>query len=74
MKISSKPKWYQHKEIPTKFFLNLEKQKAVSTTVGHLIEDAKDITDLKKSTFIYVSFTKNLKRISLNEIRKETLV
>ena len=74
MKISIKRKWYQHEEIPTKFFLNLEKQKAVSTAVGHLIEDAKDITDLKKSTFIYVSFTKNLKRISLNEIRKETLV
>ena len=35
MKISSKHKWYQHEEIPTKFFLNLEKQKAVSTTVGH---------------------------------------
>ena len=28
-----------------KLFLNLEKQKAINTTVGNLIDDGKDITD-----------------------------
>ena len=31
-KIRSKCKWHQHGEKPTKFFLNLEKQKAINTT------------------------------------------
>ena len=70
-KIRSKCEWYQHGEKPTKFFLNLEKQKAINTTVRHLIGDAKDITDLKRSTLAYVNFTKSfLKRMSLNQIRK----
>ena len=69
--IRSKCEWYQHGEKPTKFFLNLEKQKAINTTVRHLIGDAKDITDLKRSTLAYVNFTKSfLKRMSLNQIRK----
>ena len=46
-KLCSKCEWYQHGEKPTKFFLNLEKQKAINTTVRHLIDDSKDITDLK---------------------------
>ena len=47
-KIRSKCEWYQHGEKPTKFFLNLEKQKAINTTVRHLINNDKDITDLKE--------------------------
>ena len=46
-KIHSKCERYQHGEKPTKFFLNLEKQKAINTTVRHLIDNDKDITDLK---------------------------
>ena len=64
MKILSKCEWYQHGEKPTKFFLNLEKQKAINITVRHLIDDDRDITDLKE---INVNFTKTfLKRMSLN--------
>ena len=47
-KIRGKCGWYQYGEKPRKFFLNLEKQKAINTTVRHLIGDAKDITDLKE--------------------------
>ena len=47
-KIGSKCECYEHGEEPTKFFLNLEKQKAINTTVAHLIVDNKDITDLKE--------------------------
>ena len=32
---------------PKKFFLSLEKQKAINTTVRHLIDDDKDVTDHK---------------------------
>ena len=47
-KIRSKCEWYQHGEKLTKFFLNLEKQKATYATVRHLIDDTKYITDLKE--------------------------
>ena len=47
-KICSKCEWYQHGEKSTKFFLNLEKQRARNTTVRHLIDNDKDITDLKE--------------------------
>ena len=40
-KICSKCEWYQDGEKLTKFFLNLEKQRAINTTVRHLIDDAK---------------------------------
>ena len=33
VKICSKCEWYQHGEKTTKFFLNLEKQKSIGTTV-----------------------------------------
>ena len=39
---------YQHGEKPRKFFLNLEKQKAMNATVRHLIDDDKDINDVKE--------------------------
>ena len=70
-KLRSKCEWYQHGEKPTKFFLNLEKQKAINTTVRHLIDDAKDITDLKKINACICKFKKVfLKRMSLNQILK----
>ena len=47
-KIRSKCEWYQHGEKPLKFFLNLENQKAINTTVRNLIDDEKEITDLKE--------------------------
>ena len=59
-KIRSKYEWYQHGEKPTKFFLNLEKQKAINTTVRHLIDDAKDITYLKEINACICKFSKNL--------------
>ena len=63
-KLRSKCEWYQHAEKSARFFLNLEKQKAINTTVRHLIDDDRDITDLKE---INVNFTKTfLKRMSLN--------
>ena len=34
-KIHKKYEWYQHGEKPRKFFLNLEKQKAINTKVRH---------------------------------------
>ena len=68
-KIRSKCEWYQHGEKPTKFFFNFEKQKVMNTTVRHLIDDDKDITDLKqinacickvyKKHFKYHRFTKS---------------
>ena len=45
---------------PTKFFLNLEKQKAINSTVRHLIDDGKDITDLKEINACLCKFYKNL--------------
>ena len=46
VKICSKCEWYEHGEKPTKFILNLEKQKAINTTVRYLTDDDKDITNL----------------------------
>ena len=54
-----------------KVLFNLEKQKAINTTVRHLINDDKDIIDLKEITLVYANFTKIfLKAMSLNQIRK----
>ena len=47
-KIHSKCEWYQHGEKPTKFFLNLEKQKAINAAVKHLTDHEKDITNIKE--------------------------
>ena len=60
-----------------KFFFNLEKQKAINTTVRHLIEDSKDIADFKESMLTYVinayicKFRKNL---SIKNVSKLDLV
>ena len=57
-KIRSKCEWYQHGEKPQKLFLNLEKQKAINTTVRHLIDDNKDITDFKEINACICKFCK----------------
>ena len=59
-KIRSKCEWYQHGEKPTKFFLNLEKHKAINTTARYLIDDGKDITELKEINACICTFYKNL--------------
>ena len=59
-KIRSKCEWYQYGEKPAKFFLNLEQQKAINTTVRHLINDNKDITDLEEINACICKFYKNL--------------
>ena len=70
-KIRNKCEWHQYGEKPTKSFSNLEKQKAIHTTVRHLIDDDKDMTDLKEINACICNFYKNLfKRISLNQSRK----
>ena len=76
MKIRSKCEWYQHGEKPTKFFLNLEKQKAINTTVRHLIDDGKDITDLKEINACICKFYKNLfkKNVSKSDSEKKSFL
>ena len=67
-KIRGKCEWYQHREKPRKLFLNIEKQKAINTTIRiHLIDDAKN-TDLK--------FYKNLfiKTVSKSDSERETFL
>ena len=70
-KLRSKCKWYQHGEKPTKFFLNLEKQKAINTTVRHLIDDGKDITDLKEINACICKFYKNLFKKNVSKLDSE---
>ena len=48
VKIRSKCDWYQYGEKSTKYFLNLEKQKAVNGTVKKIIKDHLEITDQLK--------------------------
>ena len=61
--------WYEHGEKPTKFVWNIEKQKAINTKVRHLIDDAKDISDLNKVNACTCKFCKNLfkKNVSKSE-------
>ena len=59
-KIRSKCEWYQDGEKATKFFLNLEKQEAMNTTVRHLSENNKGITDLKEINACICKFHKKL--------------
>ena len=59
-KIRNKYEWHQYGEKPTKSFSNLEKQKAIHTTVRHLIDDDKDITDLKEINACKCKSHKNL--------------
>ena len=45
VKIQSKCDWYQYGEKSTKYFLNLEKQKAVNGTVKKIIKNGIEITN-----------------------------
>ena len=73
-KLRRKCEWYQHGEKPTRFFLNLEKQKAKNTTVRHLIDDGKDITKLKEIIAFICKFYKNLfkKNVSKSDSEKKS--
>ena len=75
-KFNSKFEWYQHGEKPTKFFLNLEKQKAINTTVRHLIDDAKDITNIKEIDVCICKYNKNLfkKNVSKSGLERESFL
>ena len=70
-KIRSKCEWYQHGEKPTKFFLNLEKQKAINTIVRHVIDDDKDINDLKEINACICKFYKNLFKKNVSKLDSE---
>ena len=62
-KIRSKCEQYQHGGKSTKFFLNLEKPRAINTIVRHLIDDDKNITDLKEiNACICKFYKKNFKK------------
>ena len=52
--------------------MNLEKQKAINTTVRHLIDDDKDITDLKEINACICKFYKSLfkKNVSKSDLEK----
>ena len=75
-KLRSKCEWYQHGEKPTKFFLNLEKQKAINATVRHLIDDDKDITELKKINACICKFYKSLfeKHFSKSDSERKSIL
>ena len=75
-KLRSECEWYQHGEKPTKLFLNLEKQKAINTTVRYLIDDGKDITDLKEINVCICKFYKNLfkKNVSKSDSEKKSFL
>ena len=75
-KIPSKCEWYQHGEKPTKFFLNLEKQIAINTTIRHLIDGTKRITDLKEINACICKFYKNLfkKNVSKCDSKRESFL
>ena len=75
-KIRSKCEWYQHGEKPKKFFLNLEKEKAINTTVRRLTDEVKDITDLKEINASICNFYKNLfkKSVSKSDSEKESFL
>ena len=73
-KICSKCKWYQHGEKPTKFFLNLIKQKAINTTVRHLINYDKNSTDLQELNACICKFYKNLENVSKLDSKKKSFL
>ena len=56
--------------------MNLENQKAINTTVRHLIDDDKDITDLKEINASICKFYKNLfkKNVSKLDSEKESFL
>ena len=75
-KLRTKCEWYQHGEKWTNSFLNLEKQKAINTTVRHLIDDGKDIADLKEVNACICKFYKNLfkKNVTKSDSEKKSFL
>ena len=75
-KIRSTCEWYQHREKLTKFILNLEKQKAINTTVRHLIDDDKYITDLKEINACKCKFHEKLfkKNVSKSDSERKSFL
>ena len=55
----------------TKFFLNLERQKAINTKVRHLNDDGKDITDLKEINACICNFYRNLFKKNVSQLDSE---
>ena len=53
-----------------------KKQKAINATVRHLIDDAKDITDVKKINACICKFYKNIfrKNVSKSDLERESLL
>ena len=51
--------------------MNLEKQKAINTTVRNLIDDGKDITDLKEINACICKFYKNLFKKNVSKLDSE---
>ena len=56
--------------------MNLEKQKAINTIVRHLIDDGKDITNLKEINACICKFYKNLfkKNVSKSDSEKKSFL
>ena len=56
--------------------MDLEKQKAINTTVRYLIDDGKDITDLKEINTCICKFYKNLfkKNVSKSDSERESFL
>ena len=48
IKIRSKCNWYEHGEKPTKFFLNLEKHRAIQRQIHSVVINQDEITDQDK--------------------------
>ena len=56
--------------------MNLEKRKAINTTVRHLIDDGKDVTDLKEINDCICKFYKNLfkKNVTKSDLEKKSFL
>ena len=75
MTFSTKYEWHKYGERPTKFFLNLEKLKAINATIRQLIDDEKDITALKEINVCICKVYKNLfKKKCESEITEKDLI
>ena len=56
VKIRSKCNWYELGEKPSKFFLNLEKQRAVNSLLNKIIVNGNEITEPSKLNFELYTF------------------
>ena len=60
IKIRSKCNWYEHGEKPTKFFLNLEKHRAIQRQIHSAVINQDEITDQDKKNKQIFSFYQSL--------------